>query len=1274
MAIEERINVAVDVDGALSAARQFNAVAASLRKAGGSSTNLTAQLEALAIKLRKVSNMNGYSNRLYKSLFEQAKAFGLTGREASNYAQRIASLHNDTYMLVYGNEQNEKAALAAANAWIQLCNANGRFAAGAPKATLVLDGETFSLRALTQAEEAATAAIGSETSATDANATANERSTRRRQRATTTTKEHTRASASLGDVLRALARTVQATGNSFTILAQKLHLSSLSTRSLGANFRRVYGTMRALMFTALIFGGVFTKWFKISAEFAETNHLLVTTLSHAAGAVKTEAVAVSELSDEMQKYAVILTDVLDQPLDKALVYESEEIATRVRDALDSLKDYSYRMMLDPTALRKMYGSFMGMADAAGIASEQAIELSDNMTHLAVDLASLWDIDFEEAATKLRSALAGNTRAARALGIDVGRSAAAAWLAEKGYTASYNALSLADRMLVQYAVAMEGAAAAQGDLARSALQPANMFRFLAEMARKSARSIGNALFPVFTAFLPLIIMTVEALTALANRLSMFFSVKMGKLYDDAAEQWRSYANNLNFLGTRGDDEMEDLNESIDNSASSLGRAADAAKEFKKQLLGFDEINNLTEKEDKMGGGLGGLGGISVLNPDDLKFDYTFNSILGDVRTQIEAAAQNVRDWLSDTFGNSFISVFRDQHFADFFGTLLSGSWNVIKRIFGDMKTLFFGETPEDYERNFYKLKMLITTIYSGIVGIVWDTKKAIEDIVKETNLTWDDAIGFAKGFAKAIREIIGWLKDAFISIYNFMKDLLNLFGVETAEDFGDFSAKAVFVVGVLEVLKPLFSSIGGLFGTLATLKLLGIGGATTAGGVAAAGGAGIAGAAGEVAAGGIMYKIGLGLGKVLGAVKNVIPVAKLAVLSSLAAHVATKAMWSSLDNFKHFDGTNYTDADKAAYMTSNATGMITLAGTTSDDLKSSLESTGKKISKWWDGVKQTFKDKTEATKVSWQYFWGKISESSEETWQTMAEHPEYFSLSMKDAFRSVDESVNTSRNNMANYATSVISGFQTVNTTVNNSIGSMTNYGNAIVTTRQTVETNAAGMEDALNIRLGRMEGLATDAVNKTTGVLNNFISNNNLNQRMINVGKDFIDGFIEGVNNKINYVNYWLSKNFGNTVDKINDRLRIGSPSKVMAEVGEFFMEGFVVGVNDELPNVLQTVTKFATDALNVMKAGATGVADITSNQLSDELSSSVAAKANVALQTQSTDMTTYSQQEINLLREQNNLLTAILNKEFGVSLDGKQLAQSINYASRIQGRPLIAM
>lgn len=1224
MAIEERINVAVDVDGALSAARQFNAVAASLRKAGGSSTNLTAQLEALAIKLRKVSNMNGYSNRLYQSLFEQAKAFGLSGREASNYAQRIASLHNDTYMLVYGNEQNEKAALAAANAWIQLCNANGRFAAGAPKAALVLDGETFSLRALTQAEEAATAAIGSETSATDANATANERSTRRRQRATTTTREHARASASLGDVLRALARTVQATGSSFTILAQKLHLSSLSTRSLGANFRRVYGTMRALMFTALIFGGVFTKWFKISAEFAETNHLLVTTLSHAAGAIKTEAVAVSELNDEMQKYAVTLTDVLDQPLDKALVYESEEIATRVRDALDSLKDYSYRMMLDPTALRKMYGSFMGMADAAGIASDQAIELSDNMTHLAVDLASLWDIDFEEAATKLRSALAGNTRAARALGIDVGRSAAAAWLAEKGYTASYNALSLADRMLVQYAVAMEGAAAAQGDLARSALQPANMFRFLAEMARKSARSIGNALFPVFTAFLPLIIMTVEALTALANRLSMFFSVKMGKLYDDAAEQWRSYANNLNFLGTRGDDEMEDLNESIDDSASSLGRAADAAKEFKKQLLGFDEINNLTENEDKMGGGLGGLGGISVLNPDDLKFDYTFNSVLGDVRTQIEAAAQNVRDWLSDTFGNSFISVFRDQHFADFFGTLLSGSWNVIKRIFGDMKTLFFGETPEDYERNFKKLKELILAIYSGIVGIVWDTKKAIEDIVRETNLTWDDAIGFAKGFAKAIREIIGWLKEAFIDIYNFMKDLLNTFGVETAEDFGDFSAKAVFVIGVLEVLKPLFSSIGGLFGTLATLKLLGIGGATTAG--AAAGGA----AEGAAAAG-----LTTGIGAAV-------------ALSGILSILATTSMWNNLDKFKRLDNTPFTTKDKAAYMTSNATGTISLGGFSSEEVSDDFAKLGEKIRKWWDGVKQTFDMKSAATKDSWENFLSWLRGDSETTWTEMMQHPELYALSMKGAFGIINQTVANSTN--------VIRGF-----------------GSASMNTRSVIESNVNGLQQTLQQKFGEITTAAAITTEQTNSTFQNFINNNTLEYQMKNVGVNFIGGFKKGVSDEMNYLNYWFDKNFGNTINNIKKKLEIRSPSRVMAEIGAYFIEGFGVGLETEMPTVMDTVNKFATTAIDVMKTGVVGVADLTSGQISDSIGAAVSARTDVTLQNQNTDMTSYSQQEINLLREQNSLLSALLNKEIGISLDGKQLAQSINQASRIQGRPLIA-
>ena len=65
-----------------------------------------------------------------------------------------------------------------------------------------------------------------------------------------------------------------------------------------------------------------------------------------------------------------------------------------------------------------------------------------------------------------------------------------------------------------------------------------------------------------------------------------------------------------------------------------------KDFKKQLLGFDEINNLTETTDTSGGS--GSGALDDLNFSGLIGLPSYSDIMGDVRSQIYAKAEQIRD--------------------------------------------------------------------------------------------------------------------------------------------------------------------------------------------------------------------------------------------------------------------------------------------------------------------------------------------------------------------------------------------------------------------------------------------------------------------------------------------------------------------------------------------------------------------------------------------------------------------------------------------------------
>lgn len=111
------------------------------------------------------------------------------------------------------------------------------------------------------------------------------------------------------------------------------------------------------------------------------------------------------------------------------------------------------------------------------------------------------------------------------------------------------------------------------------------RFAAAMdSMKTAGStmknqLGSAFIALLTALAPIINAIIGLVTRLANALAQLFSAFTGSTYLKAADVPQKWAD-------------------------AAGGAAKAAKEWKNQLLGFDEINRLEEPNDGSGGGGGG----------------------------------------------------------------------------------------------------------------------------------------------------------------------------------------------------------------------------------------------------------------------------------------------------------------------------------------------------------------------------------------------------------------------------------------------------------------------------------------------------------------------------------------------------------------------------------------------------------------------------------------------------------------------------------------------
>ena len=234
------------------------------------------------------------------------------------------------------------------------------------------------------------------------------------------------------------------------------------------------------------------------------------------------------------------------------------------DAAHSMSEFADAQIrafgLNPTDVNTSAAIFYSFADSMGFANEQSELLSQNMTKLAQDIASLQNIDLETASVKLRSALAGQSRALATLGVNVNDANIEEWLLTKGMNKSMKQMNESSQAAARYAFILEKTAAAHGDLARTINSPANQIKVLGVQLKLLLQNVGTI---STTLFLPLIKMLNQILLpinafvrALTSTSASGFSSSIG----DAAS------------------EVDSLTDSI--------KEADAAVN---DLTGLDEIN-------------------------------------------------------------------------------------------------------------------------------------------------------------------------------------------------------------------------------------------------------------------------------------------------------------------------------------------------------------------------------------------------------------------------------------------------------------------------------------------------------------------------------------------------------------------------------------------------------------------------------------------------------------------------------------------------------------
>ena len=277
--------------------------------------------------------------------------------------------------------------------------------------------------------------------------------------------------------------------------------------------------------------------------------------------------------------------------------------------------------------------FQQMSSAIGMTNKQANTLSETMTKLGYDISSFYNIDIEDAMSKLQAGLAGQTKPLRSLGMDITQQSLTPILQSLGINdRSVSELSQAEKMVLRYIAIMRQSTNAQTDMARTIEQPANQLRILRSQVIEVGRWFGNVFIGTFGAVIPYINGVVMAIKELIKLLANLVGFQ-GVVED---------------VGEYGGGIEVDTGDDGSSLASNMGKAAKSAKQINENLQSIDEVHNLTEDTGSSGssGGGGGaaIGGIDSRLLEGLK---GYDNLMGSVKTKANDIRDAIMEWLGFT---------------------------------------------------------------------------------------------------------------------------------------------------------------------------------------------------------------------------------------------------------------------------------------------------------------------------------------------------------------------------------------------------------------------------------------------------------------------------------------------------------------------------------------------------------------------------------------------------------------------------------------------------
>lgn len=285
------------------------------------------------------------------------------------------------------------------------------------------------------------------------------------------------------------------------------------------------------------------------------------------------------------------------------------------------KDAMYNFGLSETVAKKYMGTIGAMNNAFGFTEKASYDMAEAVTGLVGDVASFYNLESDEAFTKLKSIWTGETETLKDLGVVMTQTALDQYALNNGFGKTTAKMTEQEKVMLRYQYVTNALSDATGDFVKTQDTWANQTRVLSLRIESLKATMGQGFINLFTPILRGLNSMLEKLSAVAEGFKLFTETITGTT-----------------SVTQG---FENVATGAANAAGSVDNITTSLQEAKRELAGFDKISKLGDENSNTSSGGSTSTDTNMGNVGDAAGEV--NTMASSIAEGLEPLRKLIEDW-------------------------------------------------------------------------------------------------------------------------------------------------------------------------------------------------------------------------------------------------------------------------------------------------------------------------------------------------------------------------------------------------------------------------------------------------------------------------------------------------------------------------------------------------------------------------------------------------------------------------------------------------------